>query len=89
MNFFRRNGGCDNCHSGAEFTAASFSSIARLGVVQRRGLNGAVGGVDGFGNPFSIAVQQYGRAQTPVNGLFMTPSLRNVELLGRASGGSI
>jgi len=101
FNIFRRNGGCDNCHSGAEFTAASFSSIARLGVAQR-GRNGVglpdtgffrtgvrpvaedigLGGVDGFGNPLSIAVQQSGGAQPPVDGLFMTPSLRNVEFTG-------
>jgi cytochrome c peroxidase len=102
MNIFRRNGGCDNCHAGAEFTAASFSSIARLGVVQGRGPNGPVGpdtgffrtgvrpvaddvglgGVDVFGNPLSIAAQQSGGVQPPVNGLFMTPSLRNVEVTG-------
>jgi cytochrome c peroxidase len=101
LNIFRRNGGCDNCHSGAEFTAASFSSVARLGVVGRGGRNGVgpdtgffrtgvrptaedigLGGVDGFGNPLSLAVQQPGGAQAPVSGLFMTPSLRNVEFTG-------
>jgi cytochrome c peroxidase len=101
LNIFRRNGGCDNCHSGAEFTAASFSSIARLGVVSRGGRNGAgldtgffrtgvrpitedigLGGVDEFGNPFSLALPQSGNAQPPVSGLFMTPSLRNVEFTG-------
>src|SRR5260370_7583269 len=101
LNIFRRNGGCDNCHSGAEFTAASFSTIARLGVVSRGGRNGVgldtgffrtgvrpitedigLGGVDEFGNPFSLAVPQSGNSQPPVSGLFMTPSLRNVEFTG-------
>jgi cytochrome c peroxidase len=101
LNIFRRNGGCDNCHSGAEFTAASFSSVARLGVVGRGGRNGVgpdtgffrtgvrpiaedigLGGVDGFENPLSLAVQQSNSAQPAVGGLFMTPSLRNVEFTG-------
>jgi cytochrome c peroxidase len=100
FNIFRRNGGCDNCHSGAEFTAASFSNIARRGVLQR-GPNGlsvdtgffrtgvrpvaediGLGGVDTFGIPFSIAVQQSTGAQPPVNGVFMTPGLRNAEFTG-------
>src|SRR6266851_5657756 len=34
LNLFRRND-CTECHTGAEFTAASFSSVARQGAVQR------------------------------------------------------
>ena len=41
-----------------------------------------LGGVDGFNAPLSIAVQQNSDAQAAVNGLFMTPTLRNVEFTG-------
>ncbi|MGH9722782.1 MAG: cytochrome-c peroxidase, partial [Bryobacteraceae bacterium] len=40
LNLFRGRGDCDDCHGGAEFTAASFANITRQGAVQRRG-NGA------------------------------------------------
>jgi len=39
LNLFRRSD-CTECHTGAEFTAASFSSVLRAGAVQRVG-NGA------------------------------------------------
>jgi hypothetical protein len=99
QNLFRRNG-CANCHSGPEFTAASFSSVSRRGALQG-GRNGVrvdagfyrtgvrpiaedigLGGVDGFGAPLSIAVQQSPNAQPAVNGLFMAPGLRNAEFTG-------
>ncbi len=41
-----------------------------------------LGGVDTFGVPYSIAVQQSAAAQPAVNGLFKTPGLRNVEFTG-------
>lgn len=104
---FNRNGGCTRCHTGAEFTSASFSSVARAGVVERQGPRGpggpnglgvdtgffrtgvrpvtedsGLGGLDQFGNPFSIAVQQNSNAQAAVNGAFMAPTLRNSEFTG-------
>jgi len=33
---FRGRADCDDCHSGPEFTSASFTTFARLGAVQRR-----------------------------------------------------
>ncbi len=106
LNIFNRNGGCQRCHTGAEFTAGSFTSVARRGVVERQGPgpggpNGValdtgffrtgvrpaaedsgLGGLDQFGQPFSIAVQQNSNAQAAVNGAFMAPTLRNAEFTG-------
>jgi hypothetical protein len=41
-----------------------------------------LGGTDDFGNPFSLAVSRNPNAQPAVNGVFKTPSLRNVEITG-------
>jgi cytochrome c peroxidase len=95
---FAGRGGCAGCHTGAEFTAASFTSIAARGTVQRRG-NGTgvdagffrtgvrpvgddvgLGGVDDFGNPYSLAVAADPHAN--VDGVFKTPTVRNVEFTG-------
>jgi hypothetical protein len=45
LNLFRRND-CTNCHTGAEFTAASFSTVLREGTVQR--VRNGVGRDTGF-----------------------------------------
>ena len=97
---FRRSGGCANCHAGPEFTSASFTSIARLGLVVRRGSGVetdtgffrigvrpiaediGLGGTDTFGKPFSIAVSQRSPTLAAVDGVFKTPTLRNVEFTG-------
>jgi cytochrome c peroxidase len=101
LNIFRRSD-CDGCHTGAEFTAASLSSVARLGATLQRGRGGqegldtgffrtgvrpavediALGGIDIFGTPFSIALQQSANQAPPVNGVFKTPTLRNAEFTG-------
>jgi hypothetical protein len=98
LNLFRRND-CDDCHTGAEFTAASFGSVTRGGGVGRgRNRLGSdigffrtgvrpiaddvgLGGDNPFGTPFSLAVAQSAPRQI-VNGLFKTPTLRNVEFTG-------
>lgn len=41
-----------------------------------------LGGVDGFGNPLSLAVARNAAARNGVQGLFKTPGLRNVEFTG-------
>jgi cytochrome c peroxidase len=93
---FQGRGGCARCHSGTEFTAASFSNVTVRGEVQRGGAGPDTGffrtGVrpaaedngsgdrDDFGNPFSASVQQ--NAGAIVDGTFKTPGLRNVEFTG-------
>ncbi|MBI1792059.1 MAG: cytochrome C peroxidase [Acidobacteria bacterium] len=52
LRIFRTAGGCTGCHLGPEFTAASFSSIARRGAVQR--LRNGLGRDTGF---FRIGVR--------------------------------
>jgi hypothetical protein len=39
-------------------------------------------GTDDFGNPLSLAVARNPNVQAPVNGVFKTPALRNVEMTG-------
>ncbi len=41
-----------------------------------------IGGLDGFGNPLSLAVIRNAAATSGVQGLFKTPGLRNVEFTG-------
>ena len=87
---------CDRCHTGAEFTAASFTSVSSRGP---RGGNGVgldtgffrtgvrpvaddigLGALDDFGKPYSLTVAANPNAN--VNGVFKTPGLRNVEFTG-------
>jgi cytochrome c peroxidase len=86
-------GDCTECHTGAEFTEASFSNSARRGFGAadtgffRTGVRPVaddigLGGTDDFGQPFSIAVQQRRATVTSVTDLFKTPGLRNVEFTG-------
>jgi cytochrome c peroxidase len=93
---FQGRGGCARCHSGAEFTAASFASVSAAGEVQRGGAGPDTGffrtGVrpaaedigsadrDDFGQPFSATVAQ--NPSAVVDGTFKTPGLRNVEFTG-------
>lgn len=82
---------CAQCHSGPEFTAASFTSVAARGFDARRpdafgffriGVSPmdddiGAGGTDGFGIPLFPAA-----SHDSTRGLFKTPGLRNVELTG-------
>jgi cytochrome c peroxidase len=93
---FQGRGGCARCHSGAEFTAASFGNVTARGQVQRGGAGPdqgffrtgvrrteediASGDRDDFGNPFSATVAQNPNAI--VDGTFKTPGLRNIEFSG-------
>jgi cytochrome c peroxidase len=96
LNLFRRND-CDNCHSGAEFTAASLTSVLRLGATGR-GPNGG-GRLDtgffrtgvrpiaddiGLGgvDVFGTPFSIAPQQSAAVNGAFKSPTLRNVEFSG-------
>lgn len=90
LNAFRDGGSqCTNCHQGAEFTAAAFSTVSgqnnqsipgnagffRTGVTPiSDDLGGGV--LDGFGLPL------FGSNTAASSGVFKSPGLRNVELTG-------
>jgi cytochrome c peroxidase len=93
---FRGRGQCTRCHTGSEFTAASFGAVSANGQVQRGGSGPDTGffrtGVrpaaedigsadrDDFGRPFSATVSR--NAGATVDGTFKSPGLRNIEFTG-------
>ena len=94
LNLFVTNrGDCSTCHSGPEFTSASFGSVLRLGPGQN-GRNGRVDtgffrtGVRPIDDDIGLGgLDTFGNplAISPspaVNGTFKTPTLRNVEFTG-------
>lgn len=98
MNVFTGRGGCNPCHGGPEFTAASFTSLRQRGPVQQqRQLNADTGffrlGVRPQGEDVGLGgTDDYGlplsvalqqnRPNLGVTGAFKAPGLRNVELTG-------
>lgn len=84
---------CANCHSGPEFTLASFSGAGRGGRnvapdigFFRTGVRPAaedigVAALDDFGKPLSFAMAR-NPSDTTSNGSFKTPTIRNIEFTG-------
>src|SRR5262249_39095477 len=94
LNLFLTNrGDCSTCHAGTEFSAASFTSLLRLGPLQNaRGGRADTGffrtGVRPIDDDVGIAgLDTFGKPLSittsgAIDGAFKTPSLRNVEFTG-------